>query len=414
MDEMLKVGKTQIYIGNISWLAVIIFIFLAGYYLVNIGNRYVERSKRIKIDFVLIKRIFRDLLILFISIFILRKNPILGKVLTSAIISAILAYILNPLVNKLEDRIGRRGLSVGIVYLSIFLLIIILFIVVVPQITLELRNLVLDLPKYADYLAKRFSSIAQMTPVFEDSEAYKAVIDSLNKSYNRIIQNLMDWISDSASSITTIVSHSVQNIISVLFSLALIMIMTYYFLVDKIRYKEKVKQLIPSRFNDDIRYLSDRINKILSEFIRGRIILAVFVGAFTAILLLILRIDFAIVIGIITCIADIIPYIGPLLGFIPAFLFALIQSPFKALIVAMFYVIIQWAENNILAPKIIGNSMGLNPLFIFLSIVIGGGIFGVWGMVVSVPLAATGLVLIEFFRNKLKAKKEEKDVNNRK
>lgn len=414
MNELIKAGNFSVFASTITWLVGIGFILLAGYYLINIGNRYIERSKKIKINTVLLKRILRDLLILLIALVIMRKNPIIGKVLTAAIISAILAYILNPLVNKLEKKGVKRGWGVAIVYLSILLLLIILSVVVVPQITKEVASLVVDLPKYADYLAKKFSTIAEMTPGYEDSEAYKTVMDSINRSYRKIINSLMDWISNSASSITTMVSHSVQNLISVLFSIAMILIMTYYFLVDKKRYAAKTKNLIPEVYKDDLRYLSERINKILSEFIRGRIILAVFVGAFTAILLLILRIDFAIVIGIITCIADIIPYIGPLLGFIPAFLFAVIQSPIKGLIVAIFYLVIQWAENNVLAPKIIGNSMGLNPLFIFLAIIIGGGMFGVWGMVVSVPLAAIGLVLIEFFRDKLKAKKQEKDESIKK
>lgn len=414
MNEVLKAGNFSVFASIVTWLVGIGFILLAGYYLINIGNRYIERSKKIKINTVLFKRILRDLLILLIALVIMRKNPIIGKVLTAAIISAILAYILNPLVNKIEKRGIKRGWGVAIVYLSILLILIILSVVVVPQITKEVASLVADLPKYADYLAKRFSTFAEMTPGYEDSEAYKTVMESINRSYRKIINSLMDWISNSASSITTMVSHSVQNLISVLFSIAMILIMTYYFLVDKKRYVAKTKNLIPEAYKDDLRYLSERINKILSEFIRGRIILAVFVGAFTAILLLILRIDFAIVIGIITCIADIIPYIGPLLGFIPAFLFAVIQSPIKGLIVAIFYVVIQWAENNVLAPKIIGNSMGLNPLFIFLAIIIGGGMFGVWGMVVSVPLAAIGLVLIEFFRNKLKAKKQEKDESIKK
>ena len=76
--------------------------------------------------------------------------------------------------------------------------------------------------------------------------------------------------------------------------------------------------------------------------------------------LLILRVDFAVVIGIITMIADIIPYIGPFMGFVPTVLFAFIVSPFKALWVAILFVLLQWAENNILAPKLIGDKTGLN------------------------------------------------------
>ena len=128
--------------------------------------------------------------------------------------------------------------------------------------------------------------------------------------------------------------------------------------------------------------------------------LALFVGFLTMIYLLILRVDFAIVIGMITCIADIIPYIGPFLGFVPAVLFAFMDAPLKALWVSILFIIIQWAENNILAPKLIGDSTGLNPLAVLISIIIGGGIFGIWGMVVSVPLVSIILILLDFFKLK--------------
>ena len=79
--------------------------------------------------------------------------------------------------------------------------------------------------------------------------------------------------------------------------------------------------------------------------------------------------DFAIIIGLITCVADIIPFIGPFLGCAPAVLFAFMDSPMKALWVLILFVIVQWVENNILAPKLIGDSTGLNPLVILISII---------------------------------------------
>ena len=116
--------------------------------------------------------------------------------------------------------------------------------------------------------------------------------------------------------------------------------------------------------------------------------MAVFVGVATAIVLWILGVNYAVVIGAITCIADIIPYIGPLLGFLPAIIVAFIQQPMKALWVGIAFVLIQWVENNLVGPKLLGDSTGLHPLTVLLCLIIGGGMFGVLGMIFSVPIVA--------------------------
>lgn len=411
MEHLIRIENIQYPLQILTWIGILIFGILSGYYLINIGNRHIERSKRIIIDVKLLKRVLLGIIITFLVIILMRRYEILGRVLGAGIIGLILAFIFNPLVDKMEKKGYSRIVGVLIVYLSILIIITLLIIVVVPKTAMEVKNLALELPVYAENIAQTFSNFFDNLPIAENNPVYVALLEAIDNSYNTIIGRLMEWVTNSASEITVFISHFLQNIISIGFTLALVLIMTFYFLVDKDMYTSKIKVMIPETINKDISYLGNRIDTVLTEFIRGRLILAVFVGILTAILLLILRIDFAIIIGIITMIADIIPYIGPLLGFVPAFLFALIESPIKALIVALFYVLIQWAENNIMAPKIIGNSMGLNPLFIFLAIVIGGGVFGVWGMVISVPLAAIGMILIDFFREKYKLYriKNEKD-----
>jgi len=157
---------------------------------------------------------------------------------------------------------------------------------------------------------------------------------------------------------------------------------------------------IPAKYKEDCRKLCFEIDDSLSKFVRGKIIMAAYVGIATSIVLLIMGIDFAIVIGFITGIADIIPYIGPFLGFLPAVFFAYLISPLKAIWIALFFVCIQWAENNILAPKVIGETTGIHPLIILISIIIGGGIFGVLGMILAVPVVAILIILFKFISNR--------------
>lgn len=408
MDELIRLSNIITPLQVILLVCIILFGLILGYYIINIGNRYLERSKRIVINIKLVKEILIGIIIFLIVLALLRKYPILGTVFGAAFGAIIFAYIINPLVESLKKKGFNKKVAVGIVYLSIFVVLTLLMIVVVPKTAQETRNLILAIPYYAESFGKVVSDFAENFQLGNTIPGASEISASIGNSYSELVKQFTEWLTGSASRATVFITNFVQNFISVLFTLFLVLIMTFYFLVDKEMYISKIKKLIPDRLEGDVTYLATEIDEILSEFIRGRIILAIFVGVFTAILLLVLRIDFAIVIGVITCVADIIPYIGPLLGFIPAFLFALIESPFKALIVAVCYVLIQWIENNILAPKIIGDSMGLNPLFVFIVIIIGGGVFGVWGMIVAVPLAAIILTLIKFGRNKYKEQKVEK------
>lgn len=382
-------------------LLIIIGVVLTfmGYYIVNIGNKHVERSRRITFNKVLVQRIFIGLIIFLGLLTAFRKWPILGRVFTASVIGLIIAFILNPLVQKLEKKGIKRNYAIILVYLIIVLVVVILIGVIVPRTLVEIRKFAQEIPNFANNITNSFWDYT--ADIFErDSEIFITIQRQINDAFDRFITNFTGFISNSASSVTTFLSNFVQNFISVLVMIMLVLIIAFYFMLDKDSYKSKIVNLVPDDIKPDMADLAGRLNEVLSEFIRGRIILAIFVGVATMILLLILRVDFAVVIGLITTIADIIPYIGPLLGFVPAFLLALMDAPIKALVVAIFYVVIQWVENNILAPKIIGSSMGLNPLFIFLSIIIGGGMFGVWGMIVSVPLFSMILVLIQFFKEK--------------
>ncbi len=161
--------------------------------------------------------------------------------------------------------------------------------------------------------------------------------------------------------------------------------------------------MLPENSRKEIKTLIIEIDKVLGQFIRGRLILALYVGITTTALLLLFRIDFALIIGLITGIADIIPYLGPFLGFFTSSIFfAFLKSPIIAIWVGLIFLGIQWIENNVLAPpKIIGKSIGIHPITVLLALVLGGGIFGVFGMILSIPFIATMKILYNYFKGKV-------------
>lgn len=398
----------------------IFLIFLAIYYLVNIGNRYIEGKKRISIDLRLITKIFLGILAIYLINIIFNKFPILGYTLSSVIIAIIFAYIIDPIVNYLERKGVKRQFGVIIVYISVILIFGILIVSVIPKTINEVSNLLASLPAMVDTLIKDVNNF--LTEVFakfnielpenfidvykesnpkvngnvETPQIVSDILDSMKKAINELIVKMQGSLMGSLSNIVS----KLYGFLTSAFRLVLIIIFSFYFSVDKERFILKVKKAMPNKYREDISYLTGNIDTALQQFIRGRMLLAIFVGVLTMIYLLILRVDFAVIIGLITCVADIIPYIGPFLGCAPAVLFAFMDSPMKALWVLVLFVVVQWVENNILAPKLIGDSTGLNPLVILISIIIGGGIFGVWGMVISVPLTSIIFILVDFIKIK--------------
>ncbi|KXA31831.1 hypothetical protein HMPREF3229_00081 [Peptoniphilus harei] len=398
----------------------ILLIFLAIYYLINIGNRYIEGKKRINIDLSLITKIFLGILIFYLINILFNKFPILGYTLSSVIIAIIFAYIINPIVNYLERKGVKRQFGVIIVYISAILIFGILIVSVIPKTINEVSNLLTSLPGMVDTLIREFNNF--LSNVFAKFNIelpknfiniYKETNPKVNGNVEtpQIVSNILDSIKGTINDLIVKVQGSLMgslsNVISKLygfltsaFRLVLIIIFSFYFSVDKERFMLRVKKAIPNKHREDISYLTRNIDIALQQFIRGRMLMAIFVGLLTMVYLLVLRVDFAIIIGLITCVADIIPFIGPFLGCAPAVLFAFMDSPMKALWVLILFVIVQWVENNILAPKLIGDSTGLNPLVILISIIIGGGIFGVWGMVISVPLTSIIFILVDFIKIK--------------
>lgn len=386
----------------ISTLSVVLLTLII-YYLINIGNNYVPNNKKIRIKDKKILPILLGLLFIFIFNSLLNKYTILSDTFYTIIFSAILAYLFNPIINFLESKKIKRSHGVLLLYLIILSLIFILSFLVIPRSSKEIKKLAVDMPIYMENASimmdrlynKYYSTLGVLPPMFQGVQ--QIVMENIVGIEHLVVNALKSFVG------------GVINTFSKFISLVLTPILTFYFLVDKKYFREKLMKLIPEKHKIKCIKLFKEIDHSLSKFVRGKIILAVYVGVVTTILLLIVGVDFAIFIGIITGVADIIPYLGPFLGFLPAVFFAFLSSPIKALWVTIFFVLIQWVENNILAPRIIGSTTGIHPLVILLSIILGGGIFGILGMVLAVPVVAISIILFKFINNEFKEKKERLD-----
>ncbi len=389
MDNLLKLSDC------LRSILLTILIGLSVYFMLNIGNKYVKHENRLKVSrkkVVFVLMIF----VLIVTIYNLLKGPSkIAPIILLVFYSIIISYLLNPLVNLIENRGIKRIYAILIIYLFSLTLIILSIISIVPRLSNEFENLGRLLPDYFNKIYDYFNNIVVK---------YSKHLDRLPPEFQVIKGIFLEKLIDIQSSLLDFlkdITNSVIGMFSKVISFIIVPILTFYFLKDKDYFKKKITLLIPKKQRNDVLQIGREVDRVLGRFIRGQLLVCTFVGVSTTIVLLIIGVDFAIIIGLIAGIADIIPYFGPLIGIFPAIIFALLKSPIKALWVIISFIIIQQLEGNVVAPKIVGESVGVHPVVIMLALLIGGSYFGVVGMIFAVPVTIVFKIVSGFFVDKI-------------
>lgn len=356
----------------------IIILALGIYYLVNIGNKHLDEGERLIFSkTVIIKFIITVLAVLFF-IYIYKNFLMVRTITLSILVAAMLAYFLNPMVKSVRKRLK---ISDTLAILTVFLIVILIFLIlgftVFPKTISDIKNLIIKFPEYYK------QTLESINDFFNQYELFKGI----NLDNELIIDNISKIYKKQTANVGNLLVNSAKNVMSFVFSLVLTPIFAFYFLKDKDKIKEKFKAMIPEARKERLIRLFSNIHNDMTKYVIGKIKMAIFVGFATFIMLLALGVEFSFVIGIITCVADIVPYVGPLMGLIPAFVFAFIDSPIKALWIFVIYILIQWVENNIVGPKILSKETGFHPIVVLFLLILGAALFGFLGMILSVPIA---------------------------
>lgn len=328
------------------------------------------------------KFIIRCLIILILIIFILGYVFIEGinNIINLIIISFIFAYILKPIKNLFVKlaRVKDSTASI-IIILSILGLVISFIVLLIPTMFKEINNIGPTLDKLLIYLEDivKKSKMGNSTFVMFLYDECRSKISSLTMSFS---EGAVDYV----------ITIS-ENILS----LAVIPVITYYFLSDSQKLMGKACMIIPIRKRSVAKKIISDIDKLLGRYIIGQLVLSLIVSATTFIALILLQVKFPIGLSLLNGLFNIIPYFGPVFGAVPTIFIALIDSPRKGLLVAIVVLIIQQIEGNILSPKITGDSTNIHPLNIIVLLLIGESFGGFIGMILAVPIGVIIKVIYE-------------------
>lgn len=383
------------YLANsLNFIIQVLFVLLLSallYYIVNIGNKYLDEKKRVSMQKKQIIYLILTVLGILFILLLINLRSLLISIFAPFILAIVLAYILNPLIKMLKSKGIPRLWGVLLVYLTISVIIFVFSVTLVPRMTAEVKNLIDALPSYGNETFEYFYDMYLKYNKNVESlpEEFQAVKDLLRINISRFQQIVINVLST--------ITEALLAAFSKIIGLVLIPILAFYFLKDAEEFKKSLILLIPSPWRKETLAIARDIDGVLGGFIRGQLIVAAFVGLLTTVAMLALKVNFAVLIGIIAGIANVIPYFGPVIGIVPGVIFALMDSPVKALWVIIIFTIIQQIESGILSPKIVGESVGVHPLVVILALLVGGKFFGLVGLLIAVPTAGVIKVLGKHF-----------------
>lgn len=300
--------------------------------------------------------------------------------------ASVITYLLAPLVEAMEKKGSHRVSAILILYGILAAVVILLVTQIVPVFVTELNAFAEKLPTYTQEVQSVVHWFHQNYTRAELPASIRQVID---ETIDRAEQALLAYIRTAAGMAMSLFTHALSLIIAP--------ILAFYMLRDLKLIKETLAGFLPPSVRTEFFSALHQVDKVLGGFIRGHLLVALIVGVLSFLGLTILGIDFALIIGMVAGLFDIIPYFGPIIGATPAILIALLESPIRAFYVIALFAVIHQLESTIISPKILGERVGLHPLGVILALLVGGDIAGIVGLLLAVPLTASVKVLVMFF-----------------
>lgn len=308
-------------------------------------------------------------------------------VLIPFLLAVAVAYMVAPLVNRVVAWGVSRGWAILGVYAVLALLIGLGVWKLVPGAAAELYRLSEAIPAYSTTLRELVADLKWQVHQSGAPTGLKQALDTAIREVEaRSTQMLTDLLA----------MGNLRRIAEGLISLIIAPFIAFYLLKDMDSYKRRLTRAIPKRYRQDVIVLLRGIDEVLAGFVRGQILLSIALGALATAAAYVLGLRYALLLGLFAGLMEMVPYVGPILGAIPAVLAGLSISPLTALQVVIAFAIIQQIENSILSPKLMGDRIGLHPLAVMLVLLGSGYLFGIWGLLLSLPVAGIARVIWEF------------------
>ena len=313
---------------------------------------------------------------------------LIRDILLTVFVAIIFAALIEPIVNKLEEKKIPRAFGVVIIYIVLLLFLVLVARLLIPPIVDQVGLLATNFPSFWSRVMENFASVRQYS---QD----QGLLDSIQRS----LQGLESSLTKAAGGFYVFVVAVFRNLINFVVILAI----TAYLVTQRDSLARVLKAIAPAKYHDYLIDLAGRIQQKIGDWGRGQLILGLIIGAMSFVPLIFLLPKYALVLAIVAGVTELIPYLGPILGAIPAVFLGFVMPPFsfwRGIAILIMYIIIQQLENNIIVPKVMKKKIGLNSAIIIIVILIGARLAGIVGIVLAIPVAtAISLIVKDFTKN---------------
>lgn len=339
------------------------------------------------------------------------------------IVGGVIAFIFNvPMkaieknIKKLVDKKCKKQHNKLVRVLAYFLTLIIIIaviagvlLIVVPELVNTIADLISQVPVAFNKLVAWLQTMLASYPEYEEK------LNSISINWDSVLANMMNFLSIGTKGIINGGIGAISGLFSGITNFFIGFVFSVYVLFQKEKLASQCKKLlyvmVSERRADQIVEILRLTNTTFSNFLSGQCLEACILGALFVITLSILRMPYALLIGIIIGVTALVPIVGAFIGCAVGVVLIMMTSPLKALIFIAIFLILQQIEGNLIYPHVVGNSVGLPGMWVLVAVTIGGNLFGIMGMLTFIPISSVCYALLRTFVNN---KVEEKNINKNK
>jgi len=333
--------------------------------------------------------------LLFINILLLTKisfvfTPFivfLKTIFFPVLLAGVLFYILHPFVSLLEKKGVSRIVSIASIYLIVIGLFVFLVLTVIPIIKDQIDALIDNLPYFGH-------EIERAARRFGESNLLGKIQENLNINVANMVKDYTVDFTKSLSSVTGNVTGFLSTITEVVLTFVMVPFILFYLLKDGEQLPNHFLKFISEQRRPAAMRILDDMHYAISSYIRGQIIVSLFIGIMLLIGYLIIGIKYAVLLAILAMIVNIVPYVGPIIAITPALIIAFIDSPAMVLKVIIVMMVVQLAEGKFISPQVMGKKLDIHPITIIFIILTAGNLFGIMGIILAIPGYAILKVLV--------------------
>lgn len=309
-----------------------------------------------------------------------------SMVVLPVVLASILYYLLRPILRFLENRLRiPRVYGILILFLATAGLLTLVVFLILPFLRLQTINLFDEFPSYFKQLILNIDHFLRNSPF---APLYNGFNFNVNQFLDSGFESIGKFFTETIGGIASGVTSFISALTGFILSLVTVPLILFYLLKDGEKLPQMILKMLPPRLRDDAHIIFRDADRQISAYIQGQILVAIAIGIMVSIGFLIIKMKYALLLGVLAMFTSVVPYLGPVIAITPAVIIAIVTSPFMLVKLAVVWTIVQVVEGKFISPQIMGKSLHIHPITIIFVLLTAGSLFGVAGVILGIPAYA--------------------------